>query len=219
MTRLALVGTLGASTSDGPSRRSARDRPAAYGLAQECSAPSDDQLMVAARAGDRSAFDTIIRRHQQIALALARRHVGDPHLAEDVVQDAFVELYRVLPRYRPQGKLRAFLLRIVLSRAKMARRSAARARLVLEPVTDPQVRPEVTDAILTAERQRVLQRAIDKLPEAQRAVIALRFGSGLSHAETAQVLRIPEGTVKSRLFNALKRLRRTLVRSRPEGTV
>ena len=70
-------------------------------------APSDDQLMDLAQAGDRAAFDEIVRRHQGLALAVAFRLLDDESLARDACQRAFVELLRLLPSYEPRGRLRA----------------------------------------------------------------------------------------------------------------
>jgi len=171
---------------------------------------SDDDLMLLARGGVLSAFDTLMRRHQRVALAVAHRHAGDLQVADDIVQEAFVEVYRAAQRYRPENKFRAFLLRIVIQRARMARRKNRRSRLVLGPLPETSVAPLGEAQVLATERQREVQRAVDSLPERQRAVVALRFGADLSHAELAQTLRIPEGTARSRLFTALRTLRKKL---------
>lgn len=171
---------------------------------------SDDDLMLLARGGMLSAFDALMRRHQRVALAVAHRQVGDLQVADDVVQEAFVEVYRAAKRYRPENKFRAFLLRIVIQRARMARRKARRSRLVLGPMVEIATPALAESQLLASERQKEVQRAIDGLPARQRAVVSLRFGADLSHAEIAEILSIPEGTARSRLFAALGTLRKKL---------
>jgi len=170
-------------------------------------ARSDDDLMLLARGGVSSAFDALVRRHQAAVLGLARRVVGDPATAEDVAQESFVDLHASLETYEPRGKLRAYLLRVTLNRARRSRRGAARSPITLGPVPEVATSPEGEARILAEERQVEVQRAVDRLPRRQREVLALRFGAGLPHAEIAEVLGVPVGTVKSRLYHALRKLR------------
>lgn len=171
---------------------------------------SDDDLMLLVRGGVETAFDVLIRRHERAALAVAHRHAGDLQLAGDVVQEAFLELYRARDRYRPEGKFRPFLLRIVLQRSRMARRKARRSRLVFGLVPEVAVAATLEAEVLAQQRQREIQVAVNRLPEHHRAVIALRFGADMTHAQLAETLRIPEGTARSRLFHALGSLRTKL---------
>ncbi len=171
---------------------------------------SDDDLMLLVRGGVDAAFDTLIQRHRRAALAVAHRHAGDLQLVEDVVQEAFVEVYRARARYRPEGKFRPFLLRIVLQRSRMARRKARRMRLVFGTVPEVAVASTIEAEVLAQQRQREIQITVNKLSEHHRAVIALRFGADMTHAQLAETLKIPEGTARSRLFHALKSLRTKL---------
>src|SRR6185436_8991121 len=82
-------------------------------------ARSDDELMVAARAGDRGAFDALVRRHQARILGYARKFFGHEALAHDLAQDVFVDLYRAVPRYRPEGHFTTYLYRVALNRCRM----------------------------------------------------------------------------------------------------
>src|SRR5690242_12369732 len=79
---------------------------------------SDDDLMVAARAGERAAFDDLVRRHQRRVLGFARKFFSHEALACDVAQDVFVDLYRAMPRYRPEGHFVTYLYRITLNRCR-----------------------------------------------------------------------------------------------------
>lgn len=171
---------------------------------------SDDDLMLLARGGSEGAFDALVRRHQRRVLEVAKKQVGSASLAEDVAQEAFVELYRYLDRYRPEGKLRVLLFRIVMNRCRMAQRSARRSRLVLGEIPERSVAPMAEDEVLRRERRQELSRAIDGLTPPLKSVVTLRFAADLTHPEIAEVLDIPVGTAKSRLFHGLAKLRESL---------
>jgi RNA polymerase sigma-70 factor, ECF subfamily len=172
----------------------------------------DDELMLLARGGVAAAFDTLIRRHQTAAIETARRELGSIDLAKDAAQNAFVQLYRYLPRYEARGKFKAFLYKVLLNHCRMARRSAGRAsklELVLElEVAESEALPD--DAILRRERWREVERGLSRLSPKLRTVITLRFAGGLSYEEIAEVVGVNLGTVKSRLFNGIKKLREDL---------
>ena len=186
----------------GPARAAA---PAGY---------DDDEWMALARGGRPGAFDELVRRHQASVLGVAYRFLGHRDAAEDVAQAAFVEVYRRLPDYRPQGKFRAYLHRIVLNQCRMAARTRGirdRLHQRLAAPADPAPPALLPDeAILARERQREVERALSTLSDKLRAVVALHFSAELSHAEIAEVLGIRVGTVKSRLSSALVKLRAQL---------
>lgn len=172
----------------------------------------DDELMLLARGGVNPAFDELVRRHQGRVLRVAARYLGDPVAARDAAQSAFIELYRYLPRYRPQGKLRALLHRLALNQCRMQwrrRGSAARAResLVREPVAAPSL-PE--EQILARERRREVERALGRLSTKLREVLLLRFSAEMAYQEIADTLDLPLGTVKSRISAGLTRLQAEL---------
>ncbi len=168
---------------------------------------SDDDLMLLARGGVEPAFDALVRRHQGRVLQIAKKFLGSSALAEDAAQDAFVELYRYLPRYRPDGKLRVLLYRITINRCRMSARTTRRSRLVLTEPPERSVPAEAEDTVLRRERQRDVQAAVDQLTPALRSVVTLRYAGDLTQPEIAEALDIPVGTVKSRLFHGLKKLR------------
>ena len=138
------------------------------------------------------------------------RNAGD---AEDAAQEGFVKAWRALGRFREGAPFRPWLLRIVANEASNRRRSAGRrAGLALraatqEPSGDAAPSPE--SALLSSEQRAELLAAVDGLPDEQRDVVALRYFLGLSEAEVAETLGIPQGTVKSRTARALERLRET----------
>ncbi len=168
---------------------------------------SDDDLMRLARAGAAGAFEALVRRHQTSTLRLCYRYLGSTSLAQDAAQNTLVELYRYVPRYEPRGQFPALLRRIALNQCRMLVRSKRR----VDPGVDAPSPAEDPEAeILRAERQRELSRALSKLPERHRRVIALRFGADLTYQEIADNIGRPIGTVRSRIFDGLKKLRRTL---------
>jgi RNA polymerase sigma factor (sigma-70 family) len=175
-----------------------------------------------ARAGDRVAFGELVRRHQTAALRVAAAVTGSTEEARDIVQDAFVQGYRSLDRYRGEAPVRAWLLRIVANHAKNALRSTSRRRgredrfAVLDGApadADPVGQPVVDRAEASA-----LLGMLAALPERDREVLALRFVAGLTEADTASTLGVPVGTVKSRAARALVHARELLeVRERARG--
>jgi len=171
----------------------------------------DDELAARARHGDRDAFGTLMRRHQRAALRVAAV-IGGTDEAGDVVQEAMIKAFASLTAHRGDGSVRAWLLRIVANEAKNHLRGRTRrlhrddrhARLELRSADTAEV-----DAIAALERQRVAA-ALARLALNDRTVLACRFVAGLSEAETADALRLPPGTVKSRTSRALSRLREEL---------
>lgn len=171
---------------------------------------SDDDLMLLARGGVEEAFDALVRRHQGRVLQIAKKFLGSNALAEDAAQDAFVELYRYLPRYRPDGKLRVLLYRITINRCRMSARTTRRSRLVLTDPPERSVEAVAEDRVLRREKQREVQRAVDQLTPTLRSVVTLRYAGDMTQPEIAEALDIPVGTVKSRLFHGMKKLRALL---------
>jgi RNA polymerase sigma-70 factor (ECF subfamily) len=160
------------------------------------------------------AYEELVRRYQEVAVRTA--HVIAPAAdADDAAQEAFVKAWIALPRFRPGAPFRPWLLQIVANEARNRRRSAGRREglairaTVDRPSDDAAPSPET--AALVAERRTALLGAVNRLRDEDREVIAARYFLELSEAETADVLRIPRGTVKSRLSRALGRLRAGLM--------
>ena len=189
---------------------SAESRPAA--AAAGAAGRDDDDWMLLARSGRAGAFDELVKRHQATVLAVAYRYLGQRDAANDVAQNTFVELYRRMADYRPQGRFRAYLHRILLNQCRMAVRSRGIRRRFQERLEredeDGAALPD--EEILRRERQRQVERALLKLSEKLRAVVVLHFSGELSHADIAEALDIKVGTVKSRLSAALVVLREEL---------
>jgi len=167
---------------------------------------SDELLMRQVGIGDANAFEELYRRHVRGALAVARRQGATPQLAEEVVQEAFVSLWRRAAQYRPErGSVAAWLGTIVRNRTTDAwRRGGARPHTVPEDAAAESVAPaaDLPDAERVAVRQDVA-----RLPPDQRQAIVLSYFGGLTHEQIADAVGWPLGTVKGRLRLGLQKLR------------
>lgn len=173
---------------------------------------TDTELMERARRGDVDAYEELVRRHEEIAFRTALLICGDADEARDAAQEGFIHAWRALPRFRPGAELRPWLLRIVANAARNRRRRASRQvalgmRLVAESGLSGGAAPSPEGALLADERRRALLGAIERLRADDRLVIGLRWFVDLDEASMAATLRVPRGTVKSRLSRAMARLR------------
>jgi RNA polymerase sigma-70 factor, ECF subfamily len=172
---------------------------------------TESDLVEAARRGDTAAFAHLVRDHQEIAFRTAYVIVRNTADAEDAAQDAFVKAWRALPRFRRGAPVRPWLLRIVANEARNRRRGEGRRtalalRAAAEaPPGDAAPSPEGS-AVAADERARLLA-LVEGLPDEQRLAVTCRYLLDLSEEETAAVLGVRRGTVKSRLSRALERMR------------
>jgi RNA polymerase sigma-70 factor (ECF subfamily) len=176
---------------------------------------ADEDLMARVQEGDARAFEVIFDRHADIAFSLAYRMCGRRTIAEDVVQDAFLSLWRSGARYdRTRGSVRSWVLGVVHNRAiDFFRRDTIR--------TGKDVSDEETVRRLASEEstEREVERrddasqvraALQELPVEQRHVIELAYFGGFSHSEISEMLGLPAGTVKGRMRLGLTKLRLAL---------
>jgi RNA polymerase sigma-70 factor (ECF subfamily) len=177
--------------------------------------PLDEpELIARAQRGDATAYEELVHAYQGIAFRTAYLLTGGAAEAEEAAQEGFVKAWRALGRFRPGAPFRPWLLRIVANEAHNRRRSAGRrSQLALRaaaelPSGDAAPSPEA--ALLGAERREELVAALNRLSDADRETLALRYFLDLSEAETAAALGVRPGTVKSRLSRALERLRAEL---------
>jgi RNA polymerase sigma-70 factor, ECF subfamily len=174
---------------------------------------SDDELMRLAAGGLTEAFDELVNRYARPLRAFCSRMVGSPARGDDVAQEVFVEVWRTRSRYQAQGRFRAFLFTAARNRClraiRDARRLAARAAGGCEnALSDPSARQ--LDALLEAERRRRVAGHIEQLSPKLREALWLRFSADLDFDEVARAARCPVETARSRVFLALKRLRKLL---------
>ena len=172
--------------------------------------------MVLVDAKDPGAFEVFYDRHGGAAYSLAHRIVGDRQLAEDVIQEAFLSIWRSSARYDPaRGSVRSWTLGVVRNRAidALRRASGPAPKLDLDDAAllEARAAPERTEseAIRRDAAERV-RGAVAKLPPEQSEVITLAFFGGFSHSEIASMLGAPLGTIKGRMRLGLEKLRRTL---------
>jgi RNA polymerase sigma factor (sigma-70 family) len=173
---------------------------------------TDSDLVVRARRGGTHAFAELVRPHQEVAFRTAYFITRNSADAEEATQEALFKAYRALGRFRDGAPFRPWLLAIVANEARnrirsTARREALTARAAAEP-QDAVAGPEAVT--LARERRDALLAAVEQLPDSHRLVVACRYFLDLGEAETAAVLGIRRGTVKSRLARALDRLRETV---------
>src|SRR5436309_3173753 len=176
---------------------------------------ADEELMDLVAAGDARAFEAVYDRHGGAAFSVAYRMVGNRSVAEDIVQEAFLSIWRSRLRYRRErGSVRTWVLGIVHHRGIDAlRRNLVheRRRTTAEGLEEQQEAPERTDVeAARRDEARAVRRALDELPDGQGQVIELAYFGGFTHTQIAEMLGMPVGTVKGRMRLGLEKLRRTL---------
>jgi RNA polymerase sigma factor (sigma-70 family) len=181
------------------------------------SIPGDDDLLIACAEGDERALGSLYDRFGTVAYRLALRVVRDAALAEDVVQEAFLTVWRQADRFdRTHGRASTWILTLVHRRAVDLVRRQARFNALpdqLEAMAPLPASAESTeDDVALREERRNVQAALATLSRAEREVLELAYWGGLTQSEIATALGIPSGTVKSRTFTALARLREALSR-------
>ena len=179
---------------------------------------SDEALVALAARGEEVALAELYDRFGRVAYGLALRIVRDTALAEDAVQEAFVAVWRSAGRFMPErAKASTWILTLVHRRAvDLVRREERRRAEPLDEAAEP-VGVEGADDVawLRLERERV-QRALRALPDAQREALELAYYGGFSQSELADRLGQPLGTIKSRMFAGLARLRELLAETGTE---
>ncbi len=176
---------------------------------------ADEELMALVQAGDGDAFEVVYDRHSDAAFSLAYRMCGRRATAEDVLQEAFLALWRTGARYNhSRGSVRNWILRIVHNRAVDAlRRGGVRDRHLLheEGAVERVAGCEDTEEeILSRELAHEVRGALGVLPKEQSRVLELAYFGGFTHTEIASMLQMPVGTVKGRMRLGLARLRLTM---------
>jgi RNA polymerase sigma-70 factor (ECF subfamily) len=172
------------------------------------SSPSDDALLALVARGDEEALAALYDRYSGVAYAIALRVVRDSGLAQDAVQDAFLAAWRTAAGFDPaRGTASTWLLTLVHRRAvDIVRREQRRRTEPLGEGAADAGGPVDEDAVIR-DRRRTVQEALARLPPEQRQALELAYYGGLTQSELADRLGLPLGTVKSRMFAALARLR------------
>ena len=175
------------------------------------SVTNDTDLVTKAQQGDRNAFGELVQKYFPCVVEVVYRMCGDPQLAEDAAQEAFIRAWLNLSSFRPLSSLRNWLFRIAVNAAldNLRKKQAGLLEDVETKVTiDQELDPE--SSVIRTEQAAMIQKAIHTLPETTRSVLVLREYGECSYKEIAAVLDIPIGTVMSRLNYARQRLRELL---------
>jgi RNA polymerase sigma factor (sigma-70 family) len=173
----------------------------------------DRDLVRQVRSGDEEAFRALFRRYGPLAKGLAHRVVRQPFLAEEIVQEAFLSLWRDPRSYQEaRGTFRVWLLSTVHHRAvDVVRREEAQRRRKQEQQPVEAYQEDIADSVadridLAANRERVRE-ALEDIPAAQRQILEMMYFAGKSQSDIARELGLPLGTVKSRTLLGMRRLR------------
>jgi RNA polymerase sigma-70 factor, ECF subfamily len=172
---------------------------------------ADEELMQRVAANDADAFEVVLERHADAALSLACRMIRGRQAAEDVVQEAFIALWRNGARYdHARGSVRNWTLQIVHHRAidALRRDGLRQSRQASDEGLHERLKaPEQTDVqVVKREQTRELRSALDQLPDEQSRVLELAYFSGFTHTEIADILDLPAGTVKGRMRLGLQKM-------------
>ena len=178
---------------------------------------SDDDLMLLLRAGRESAFTKLVRRYQMRALGVAGKMLGRPDLAKDAVQDAFLQIYRYRDRYRAEGKFRPYFFRVLVNQCKMIKRKRRRLAGWGEDRDLPDTAAWPEAQLIEREKMREVEVALRHLSPKLQRVMILRYAADLSIKEIAVSLELPVGTVKSRLFAGMDKLKILLKKTSLKG--
>jgi RNA polymerase sigma-70 factor (ECF subfamily) len=181
-------------------------------VSNESQAAADRLLVERVQAGDKHAFDLLVKQYQHKIIGLIGRYVYDQHEALDVAQEVFIKAYRALPGFRGDSAFYTWLYRIAINTAKN--------HLVARNRRPPDVDLDLDDAqylgaenglrdletpenaLYRDELERVIKQTLDHLPEDLRVALTLREFEGMSYEDIANVMECPVGTVRSRIFRA-----------------
>ena len=172
---------------------------------------ADEDLISLVESADAEAFATLYDRHSRAAFSLAYRMMGERQASEDLMQDAFLKVWRSASSYRAErGSVRTWILSIVHNRGIDQLRSHASRRRTQDRIEASAPRSQPSDAFAetwkNSQREQVRE-ALDTLPPEQLKILELAYFSGYTHVEIAELLRLPLGTVKGRMRLGLKKIR------------
>ena len=173
---------------------------------------ADSELVRRVQAGDKAAFDLLVRKYQHKIVKLISRYIHDSSEAQDVAQETFLKAYRALPRFRGDSAFYTWLYRIAINTAK--NHLVAQDRRPRESGIDVSEAENYESGgllrhgdtpereLLKDEIEKTIHEAIDQLPDELKTAITLREMEGMSYEEIAQTMNCPVGTVRSRIFRA-----------------
>ncbi|MGD8329230.1 MAG: sigma-70 family RNA polymerase sigma factor [Acidobacteriota bacterium] len=192
----------------------------------EGGSPQEASLVQACKEGDQTAFNLLVWRWEKPLFNFTYKYIGDAQLAQDMVQETFIRVLRSIRTYEHRGAFSTWLYRIAVNLCKDHFRkkklpmvslhdyyttSSGDRVYVKDSIADDA--PRSDEAMAAADREEMVRRLLAGLPEEQRVVILMKEYQTLTFREIAEVLEIPEGTVKARLYRGLRTMREQLERS------
>ena len=186
---------------------------------------AENNLVRKAQEGDTQAFAELVLAHQQFAFHVALRALNNSQDAEDVVQDAFVKVWKSLKSFRQDSRFRTWLYRIVMN---LCYNQLPKLRKDINTLDPDSIHLELMDTnpnmdpIIRLEGKETLtfiQQQIKSLPDQYRIMLLLRYQQGCSYAEISEILDVPLGTVKTGIFRARERLKDSVYKYQEESVL
>ncbi len=175
---------------------------------------SDEELVRSMADGDQAAFEVFVHRYHRPLQGYLERMLQDADKAEDLVQDTFVRLLRRLQQGEIPGQIRPWLYRVALNLCRDYWRSSgyrSEMNRLAQPPEHKDTNPSIVEIYERQETRTEILQSLNSLPESQREIVILRFYQDLKLQEIAEVLDMPLSTVKTNLYNALKKLKKRLM--------
>jgi RNA polymerase sigma-70 factor (ECF subfamily) len=183
-------------------------------------ARSDVQLMLDVKAGDDASFELLLRKYRTPLVNYLGRMIGDSATAEDLAQEVFLRVYRARSEYAPSAKFTTWIFRIATNLALNARRDGRYRQLEVSiqegnypedgevrVLQIPDGRAGAEQSLLARDRAALIRRAVEELPEKQRAAVLLHKYEEMDYDQIAKILNCSESALKSLLFRAYETLR------------
>lgn len=188
---------------------------------------ADEELMSLCACGNRRAMDVLVSRYHGKLLDFAYRHLGDRDKSADIAQSAFIRVFEAASTFQSKSSFKTWLYTITMNliRDDFRRRSVRKESLIsemeaFEPMMETRSQSNgIESSIIDRMSSSEMWTAVERLPEAQRSAVMLRFRHDLTYDEIAQVMGAPSGTVKSWIHFALRKLRTELQPLKSEGQI
>ena len=171
---------------------------------------TDEALAERTGKGDRDAFAELMRRHEEMVFAVCLRTMGDREAAMDAAQETFTTVWRKADRFRGESAFSTWLYRVAVNTCYDLHRKAARRAADPLPETHDPVDRSAEDPFTSVELRPAIESAVASLPDEFRVAVVLSDIEGLPLAQVAEILEVPTGTVKSRVFRGRRHLAEVL---------
>jgi len=171
----------------------------------------DEELIRHIKNGEEEFFSVLVERYQDIVAGIVMGMLGRCSEAEDLGQEVFIRLFRGLPNFRQEASLKTYISRIAINICYDELRRRKQERYIKEVnIEDKDMPVESVDPETGSDIGKSIEYALSKLDRIQRSVVIMRLSEGFSVKETASILGLPEGTVRSKLYRAQLKLREIL---------